>query len=1061
MSANGRNVTSQAKRPRRVVQLVVWLLLAAALTAGLSLTSYGQPSATQTHAVTAAVAATGSQVAATPAAAGPAASSLTLAAPTSDARVDDSKLSQQLVSRYSPANGNGGDPTGLLPANRWKGSLTMVTSLPDGWVLPSSGDIENGIANLLFSFASFLWTALLYIVNMAIHTNLIDKAGGQLDQIFVQATNGIGSAGFWYIPLLAALLFGAKWVLKGRVTQAFSMLLGASLVVGGLWFMTAAAGQATKTGQAAGSVVGSPSYIAKHGNQMVGNIANTLVTGFGAVNGAAFTPNPSSAAQSNGEPSLGGATCADYITQLYSYYNHFALEAPSSSSNAELESSTLMTVSLMWQRSLYDNWTIAQMGTLKDGARITCHQLEANAHTTPQEQLAIVGGDATDGSNPSITAGKVGGYNGMGLGPFLVMPDKKANWAQMFAWAACNGGKVDAGWAQAGGLSDSDCAGWEKSVSTASDYAAYQAGQLPQTIGGGDKLQWKNSESLAQKTTPGGNATPDQLAQVSKVVSSYWGHNGGDRMFAGLLAVVSALLYLIAIGGVALGTFITQVGLMALLTIFAYTLVLLAMPRKDGGRNKTGIKLMKLTATFFCGQLMFLTLLAVTLLIMNVINWALDAVMQGMDPQSAQNASMAVPVAAILVMRSIGKATGLGDMMKMSGAAGFATKAALNAGGGKGASGKLGGFVKGALTNGSGGGMKAGGKQSAFSRLDAFASKLRPGQLAAGGTKAGIDRLQTWRKTRAYAKGTLPAGGDPKKAAGALRAAAMEHPRAYEKLRQWNFEQPARSRLTPDLMAAVLDGKMSKKMARRMAEAQNRGAAATGGIIPSALTELPANGDAPSMLAHAEQLRVSRKPDRASSGAHKETGQHYVEIARTVVQDGDSHLLTESQVLASIDALKDRGLDMRDVVHTDVGVRPIVIPPNNMDGIYDMLGAPGAEEKFRSISLFLDPKIAANPQDQRHYQLEQTAAAHMIGLMDDKGSVADVWKMIGFDVSKPDGQLGAAAHLDDLTKRHGGDFQQALKDLRAEAGIRELSPHEITGVRRAVDKDLKKDPKKR
>ena len=101
-------------------------------------------------------------------------------------------------SRYSK------DPSGFLPAYRWRGATGLYSNLGS---FDIAGTLFSFLGTLLFTVASFMWFLLLGIVNWALNLNLVTTAAGTINSGFKSIANSITGSGaiVWGVVFVAAI----------------------------------------------------------------------------------------------------------------------------------------------------------------------------------------------------------------------------------------------------------------------------------------------------------------------------------------------------------------------------------------------------------------------------------------------------------------------------------------------------------------------------------------------------------------------------------------------------------------------------------------------------------------------------------------------------------------------------------------------------------------------------------------------------------------------------------------------------------------------------------------
>jgi len=470
---------------------------------------------------------------------------------------------------------------------------------------------------------------------------------------------------------------------------------------------------------------GSPAWVALKGSSFVDTISGELATGFGAWSIGAGTTSPSS---STAVPS-----CAAYISALYDQYYAYSNKLVSSGAatngvtdsawnsaigsqgGVQLKSASttgLTTVSYLWQQAFLNNWIDAQYGSIQNGSSAACHQLESNAGITPGEQYALM-----------VVAGKYDGRNYAYISPAVFATigqsgnaSKKSFEAQMLAWQACSisGGSgsatadgathtvsnfspsADPGWSQLTGIPSSDCAAWynqSPGVSTqigndiqgianaAVGWIPWVGSSLQSNCSGSTGLDAKgmpcalelsNSDavSTAQNKTASGSAAWND----ANTINAFWGHDPTQRLLDGIMALLIAAIYLFALGALAIGTVLAQLGLVLMLALLPVTLILLAIPTKEGGRIQSGVKLMKMTFGFFISKLA-LTMVLLLLIQSIALFEQLTAGMSSGGFSTILHA--AIPLVCLFLVRKLLSAAGMGNLTSLSGAIGMPLAAGM------------------------------------------------------------------------------------------------------------------------------------------------------------------------------------------------------------------------------------------------------------------------------------------------------------------------------------------------------------------------------------------------
>lgn len=588
------------------------------------------------------------------------------------------------------------NPTELLPAWRWHSVMDVPEDLGQ-FDIPQKA--TGSIADMQFSLAGWIWGLLLALMNWALTTDVVSTFSGTINGFFATTYLNLKAAGIPLIIGAAVALLALVRALRGKLNESVRMGVSALVVLGLLQSLGGAAVAAQNPGQylTPGTPVssteaprGTPAWLAMIGNDYVNEIAMKTSTVFGATQG--ITGEVSSGTAWAADAGAGGATCAAYNQRLYATYHSVMAERGGAEASA---AAAMEMVSFMWQRSMYDAYVTAGWAVPQDGALVACHYLEGRKGISPERQLTIATG--------------LPGYEGIGIGPFVPGEHKKDNQAVVMGWAVCENGTAGRpGWDKLPHFNDTSAADacrerWEDETGAGLTDAATEA------------LGWQSLDALRNDTVGGNNNDNPRGAEIQSIMLAYYGHNQGQRLMAGTTALATAGLYAYAFGAPAVGAMLTQFVLLFMLVLLPWTLVMLAMPDKQGHRNAMGKRLLRLTMMAFGGKIVFLLVLGVTITVLS----ALFSLVEGPTVSYAPGASAAdassvagfgdqiwtllIPVIAIVVMRMLMKGAGLGNLMGLGGALGFATAAIKQGKDGAWASSKLGGAgqsLKGTLAQG-------------------------------------------------------------------------------------------------------------------------------------------------------------------------------------------------------------------------------------------------------------------------------------------------------------------------------------------------------------------------
>lgn len=536
-----------------------------------------------------------------------------------------------------------------------------------------------------------------------------------------------------------------------------------------------------KTTSVSGVGVGSPVWMARTGTSMIDGLSSLVVSGIGdAFIQERLSPLTSYDGQAV-QPS-----CAAYVDGMR---GAFELSWNNSSyDKADVGAGMMQTFSDLWMSTMATNWVRAQFGggtfvgvppgnTLNGvptpfpkgvtigqtsyGWRMWCHMLEnvngssvaaqayigaaAGYPPSPAQKMAlgpnsnsdaakkcfVESGKADNGETITSNdcAGQVyGGYLGSSEwssgGGLDSVQDRQQ---MMMSWAACSyvpgaandGWVVDQAWADA------------NSDEVAPDYCKRWWTELTPSnwTDNGQEFQWSND----------GNNIPcidEATCNIKTMYRALHGKNGGERLFAGIMALITSLLYFWLLGLLLVGVAISKLGLMIMLVMLPFTLFLLALPKwrvdpKRAQRNAMGLKLLKQTFAFATSTATLQLVVAFLLVTIGLIRTVLA-------PFNFYGfTDLLAPIAAFIIIQKLTKALGLGNLATPSGAMSLPLAAAAGMGGfGLGSGGKSGMAAAKAAAN-KGSTAKNDGK-SAFNKGKMAASDLMNGK--AGGKAGAIAR---------------------------------------------------------------------------------------------------------------------------------------------------------------------------------------------------------------------------------------------------------------------------------------------------------------------------------
>lgn len=632
---------------------------------------------------------------------------------------------------YAATEENGLDaPLDLLPAYRWNSDHVLYNNISPNEQFTAA--IPNIVASITLGLAQIMWTVTLQLLNWALTVDVVEAFAITINEIFQTLSASLLSSGIVIFIFVAVMAVAAKLLISGKLSRSLMVILVFVVPVAGLQFM---ATQVAKAGDDQSTIPRwSPAWIAVEGSQFVNTIGSTALFALAdrfsltSVNDIedSLAPTPAYV----GGSGVGTITaCPQYISALYERYNQ--LRNPVSATpvfrpgevvdpNADNPNQTLVDggysisasnnamvlASQMWERGYLNNFIIAQYDNVDQGKLMVCKQMEIQRGTPTDEAYAVVGAGAGIG----------GSFDDWGKRPFTTFTSTfdSTRAAQIFAWAACggdNGTKAVPPWSYLGGVgavgtgdqladeqpNDTHCDNWAHE-GLASPITASEGSISPQLFGNLDGttalsepkmndervLVPSNLDDAENATTArpeadlggGTKLSPEQAAELSTlkdVFFGFWGHNSAQRQMGGLLAMLSAGIYLFTFGFLAVGVILAQIALVVLLAILPVTLLLAALPSEKKNTNP-GVRLLKITG----GMLLSKLVLMVTITLMVILTDIIIQMTTSMGRASSLLSALA-PLAAFLILRYIYKQAGLGNILSPGGALGMTAGAATQA----------------------------------------------------------------------------------------------------------------------------------------------------------------------------------------------------------------------------------------------------------------------------------------------------------------------------------------------------------------------------------------------
>jgi hypothetical protein len=433
-----------------------------------------------------------------------------------------------------------------------------------------------GVAQLLFDVAGLLWYALLWIIKLATELNMLKSAASVVDKIVGDVAQPIVGKGSVLLGIaITMIVVIAVWRgLHSGLHHAVRTGLKAIVPLVLLVFIATAAASDHGTG----TVVMSPAWIANGVNSASNQISTIVV------------PSLQKTSLTQAPPS-----CAVYEAGLVSIF--VAQENKISSANDETIPEVVNT---LWEDSYLYSWGAAQFGDPATAERVDCRYLEGTDGVNPgtQEKIETAGIAASKSSStyPTLPSLKK---------PLIYLAELlpgDSTTAAVTAFAACQYTNADGGgpsaatsWTvtAAGRLNTNNNDGPDYKTSkgaTSQDCAAWWIGTdiasatFPQN--GTAFCTGCNGQTQSQII---GEGSPDHMTAVTFLTD----YNGDDAPMAvvyGGFNLVSAVAYTIALGGLAIGVFLAQFILIAMLCALPLLLLAMAISNKTEEVAKNALK---------------------------------------------------------------------------------------------------------------------------------------------------------------------------------------------------------------------------------------------------------------------------------------------------------------------------------------------------------------------------------------------------------------------------------------------------------------------------------------
>lgn len=292
----------------------------------------------------------------------------------------------------------------LLPAYRWNTATGLNTSVSSGISLTSfnmghlMSFILDGLANIGFIIAKFMWQLILWIVRLLTDTSQNSVGLGnssisyKVNHVYHQLFQPLQSSGLLYGVLVCLGIYALYRALRGNHRHMVTIFMRTFIILGAILWMANGAAQATPN---AAPPSGSPAWLmgkVQSDINLVGTGVLQLTQGFNTNSNSqycdayAYNLNEAAATIATNAPSTPGPSGTGLGT--------------ASAFNGGLDAET---VSAVWQDSYLPIWEDAQFGSSSNETGGTsapnpnpnpaslayCHYLDGGIGATPTAQYII------------------------------------------------------------------------------------------------------------------------------------------------------------------------------------------------------------------------------------------------------------------------------------------------------------------------------------------------------------------------------------------------------------------------------------------------------------------------------------------------------------------------------------------------------------------------------------------------------------------------------------------------------------------------------------------------
>jgi len=448
-------------------------------------------------------------------------------------------------------------PTGLdlyLPSERWAGEATTVHSRKVGGfsgILPDlSTTMQRDMTFPVFmSVGNSLWSWTTSMLSGAMRMDFLDSMGAAIDGLVAAFGNAVFGS-----PLIAAIVTLGVIVVLWRGFRGRGNPTGYLVKAGGTVVLLAAmvigAGNSTTTGGTYVAGTMSPGWLAQTTNGVISSLVSAPA--------AALSASTSSVPSAADSTVTGPLSCQEYVAELNRKY--IASAGGTSGLAANMQSSTPMLLSRMWEQTGLQAWKVGQFGAENDyGEFMYCRLLDQRAGISASQQWRITKASGTSIPDANLNAAPWG------------TTDNDHEDRNLIAWAACrvdSSGSwyVEEEWASVSKkvINADDCSKW-----WGEDYFVADSDKPEGIISeGGTNFDWGGK---ASDTTNKTNGQPNVREFLLTLHGS--GASVGGNLALVVTYLLSSLVIFIVFGAVSLGVLFAKLTMMALTLAIVFALL--------------------------------------------------------------------------------------------------------------------------------------------------------------------------------------------------------------------------------------------------------------------------------------------------------------------------------------------------------------------------------------------------------------------------------------------------------------------------------------------------------